>query len=62
MDAFIRNPTKVRDLSGRLINAQGRLRVVPAHELTTTTPHERLLFGVRHGLYGFLTLELVDFL
>jgi len=62
MDAFILDPTQISDLSRRLLDDRGRLRVVPARELETTTPEERLLFGVRHGLYGFPTLELVDFL
>jgi hypothetical protein len=30
--------------------------------LAETTAQERLLFGVRHGLYSFPTLELCDFL
>ncbi|RZL47444.1 MAG: hypothetical protein EOP71_06360 [Variovorax sp.] len=62
MDAFILDPTQISDLSRRLLDDRGRLCVVPARELETTSPEERLLFGVRHGLYGFLTLELVDFL
>ena len=62
MDAFTLDPTRVRDLCSRLLDDRGRLRVVPARELEITTPEERLLFGVRHGLYGFPTLELVDFL
>lgn len=52
MDAFTLDPNRVRDLSSRLLDAKGRLRVVPARELETTAPEERLLFGVRHGLYG----------
>lgn len=62
MDAFTLDPTRVRDLSRRLLDDRGRLRVVPARELAATTSEERLLFGVRHGFYGFLTQELVDFL
>jgi hypothetical protein len=30
MDAFTLDPTRVRDLSGRLLDDRGRLRVVPA--------------------------------
>jgi hypothetical protein len=62
MDAFTLDPTQISDLSRRLLDDRGRPCVVPARELETTSPEERLLFGVRHGLYGFLTLELVDFL
>jgi hypothetical protein len=30
MEAFTLDPTRVRDLSGRLLDDRGRLRVVPA--------------------------------
>jgi hypothetical protein len=62
MDTFTIDPNRVGDLSNRLLDAQGRLRVVLARELEFTTPEERLLFGVRHGIFGFPTQELVDFL
>jgi hypothetical protein len=62
MDAFTLNPTRVRDISDLVLDARGHLRILPAHKLAATTPQERLLCGVRHGLYGFPTLELVDFL
>jgi hypothetical protein len=62
MVPFTLDPTQVRDLSIRLLDAQRRLRVVLKCELEATTPEERLLFDVRHGLYGFPTQELVDFL
>jgi hypothetical protein len=62
MDAFTLNPTRVRDISDLVLDARGCVRILPAHKLAATTPQERLLCGVRHGLYGFPTLELVDFL
>jgi hypothetical protein len=62
MDVFTLDPTWVRALSRRLLDDRGRLLVVQAREWETTTPEERLHFGVRHGFYGFPALELVDFL
>lgn len=62
MDAYILNPAKQRDISHLLLDEQRRLRVVPASALEGTTPQERLLFGVRHGLYCFPTEELCSFL
>jgi hypothetical protein len=41
-----------------LLDGRGRLCVVPAATLASTTPEERLLFGVRHGIYSFPTQEL----
>lgn len=62
MSAHILDPAKVRDISGLLLDEQGCLRVVPSRVLEGTKPQERLLFGVRHGLYGFPTEELCAFL
>ena len=62
MDAFPLDPSKIRDLSSLLLDGDGRFRVLPASAYEGTTPEERLLFGVRHGIYGFPTTELVDFL
>lgn len=45
-----------------MLDEQGQLRVVPASTLASTTPEERMLFGVRHGLYSFPTEELRDYL
>ncbi|MDY0747534.1 hypothetical protein SNE35_23730 [Paucibacter sp. R3-3] len=62
MDTYRLIPTEVRDISPLLLDAAGKLRVVPASSLEQTTPQERLLFGVAHGHYGFPTDELVRFL
>lgn len=62
MDAFAIDPTKVQDISSRLLDDRGRLRITSARTLEGTTAQERLLFGVRQGVYSFPTDELCDFL
>nr|WP_312379231.1 hypothetical protein [Delftia acidovorans] len=62
MDMYISDAARVRDISSLLLDRDGRLRVVPAQVLEGTTAQERLVFGVRHGLYSFPTEELCDFL
>lgn len=62
MDTYLADPASIRDISPLLLDNHGRLRVVPARILAETTAQERLLFGVRHGLYSFPTEELCDFL
>ena len=62
MDTYVVDPRKVRDISSQLLDAQGRLKVVPSGVYAQTTPDERALFGVRHAFYGFLTVELVAYL
>lgn len=62
MGVYLTDTTSVRDISSLLLDNHGRLRVVPARSLEGTTAQERLVFGVRHGLYSFPTEELCDFL
>jgi len=62
MDWYHLDPVTVRDISGLLLDERQNLRVVPARVLESTTPEERMLFGVRHGLYSFPTEELCAFL
>lgn len=62
MDPYILDLAKVRDILGMLLDEQRCLRVVPARILEGTTPQERLLFGVRHGVYSFPTVDLCSFL
>ncbi|BEP53023.1 hypothetical protein GmRootV118_02670 [Variovorax sp. V118] len=62
MDAFAIDLTKVQDISNRLVDDSGCLRIVSARTLEGTTAQERLLFGVRQGVYSFPTDELCDFL
>lgn len=45
-----------------MLDERGRLRVVPAGMLASTSAEERMLFGVRHGIYSFPTEELRDYL
>lgn len=56
MDAFMLNPTRVRDILDLVLDAQDYLRILSARKLAATTPQKPLLCGVRHGLYGFPTL------
>ncbi|WP_298435051.1 hypothetical protein [Ottowia sp.] len=62
MELYGLDPAKVRDISETLMDERRRLQVVPACVLEGTTPKERMLFGVRHGLYSFPTVELCSFL
>lgn len=62
MDAFSIDTTKVQDISSRLLDDSGRLRITSARTLEGTTAQARLLFGVRQGVYSFPTDELCDFL
>lgn len=61
-DTFILDPARIRDISGDVLDAQGRLRVLPTAYWAGTTTEERALFGHRHGLYSFPTVELVEYL
>ncbi len=56
------DPTALRDLTPLLLDEQGLLKVVPASALASTSREERGVFGVRQGLYGFLTEELLAWL
>lgn len=60
--AFALNPGEVRDIAPLLLDERGRLRAVPGATLASTTAQQRLLFGVRHGIYSFPTVELCDHL
>lgn len=62
MQTYAIDPAKTRDISNLLLDGNARLRVVPARILEETTVDERLLFGVRQGLYSFPTDELCAFL
>jgi hypothetical protein len=50
----------MRDLAADVLDGRGRLRVMPASFWAETTREERAVFGVRHGLYSFPTVELVE--
>jgi hypothetical protein len=53
------NPRGMRDLRSDALDANGRLRVMPAAFWAETTREERALFGANTGIYGFPTEELV---
>src|SRR5688572_18599020 len=55
-------PDGIRDISADALDENGRIRVLPAAYWETTTPQERALFGHKHGLYSFPTVELVEWL
>lgn len=61
-DVFELDPSKIRDISSDALDSDGRLKVLPAEFWAGTTPNERALFGVTHGLYSFPTVELVEHL
>lgn len=61
MQTYAIDPSKIRDISNAMLDDTGQLKVVPADVLAGTTREERMLFGVRQGLYSFPTTELLDF-
>lgn len=61
MDVYLMDRDNVRDLTPEVME-NGRLKVLPAEYWAGTTRQERALFGVTHGLYGFPTVELVEWL
>jgi len=52
----------LRDLAPDVLDTNGELRILPASYWAGTTRNERAAFGVRHGLYCFPTVELVEWL
>lgn len=55
-------PDGTKDISGEILDTQGRLRVLPAGFYAHTTRAERGLACVNNGLYGLPTLELAEWL
>ena len=53
------DPTKIRDIRSEVLDASGRIQVLPASYWATTTMPERALFGLYTGIYGYPTVELV---
>jgi hypothetical protein len=53
------DPRTVRDISPSVLAAQGKPRIMPARFYKETTAGERALFGLRHGIYGLPTEELI---
>jgi hypothetical protein len=59
--AFELNPDEIRDIAPDVLDPEtGRMRVLPASYWAGTTLEERALFGHRHGIYSFPTVELVE--
>lgn len=56
------DPSKIRDISGDVLSPQGRLRIRAAEYWKSTTQEERAVFGTRHGIYSFPTVELLQYL
>lgn len=52
--------TNTRDISLEVLDENGRLRILPAAYWATTTAQERAKLGMRHGIYAFPTVELVE--
>jgi hypothetical protein len=50
----------IRDLASDALDANGRLRILPAAFWADTTVEERASFARRYGFYSFPTTELVD--
>lgn len=53
---------KVRDISGDILDDQGRLRILPAEQYARYSKEERIAACVRNGLYLLPTEELVEWL
>ncbi len=56
------DPSQIRDIAPLVLDARGRLRVLPAEFWMGTTTEERAIFGHRHAIYAFPTTELVEYL
>jgi hypothetical protein len=62
MDGVYAIPANTRDISSEVIDARGRLRIMPAAYYKGTTGAERSFVCVKHGLYGLPTVELCEWL
>ena len=54
--------SKIRDISGEVLDADGRLRILPAAYWASVSKDERALFANRYGYYSLPTVELVEHL
>lgn len=61
-DAYDLDLTGLRDLGPDVIDEAGLPRIMPAAFYAAAKPAERAWLGLRYGLYGLPTLELVDWL
>lgn len=53
---------EVRDITGEVMDELGQMQVLPASYWAGTTVEERAKFGHLNGIYGFPTVELVEYL
>lgn len=60
--ARVFDTANTRDLTPEAIGPDGRLRILPSEFWENTTVDERAVFGNRHAVYGFPTIELVEWL
>lgn len=60
LSAHIIDPKNARDLSTEAIDCNGHIKVMPASFYANTTPAERGVLAVRHGVYCLPTFELVE--
>lgn len=60
MSVSVFDPRKIRDITPEVME-DGKMKVLPASYWKTTTKEDRGLFGHRHAVYGFPTVELIDF-
>jgi len=60
MPSYEIDPRGVRELEPDVLDARGRMKVLPASFWAETTYEERALFGHRQGIYSFPTVELVE--
>jgi hypothetical protein len=62
MSARIIDPNAIRNIDSMFLDDLGGLKTVPASLYAETSVEERAVFGMRHGLYGFTTVEMIEFL
>lgn len=62
IDRYAVDMRTTRDISPDVLDADGRLRILPAAYWANTTPQQRMQIGYQHGIYNFPTTDLVDHL
>lgn len=62
LNAIVIDPATTLDIAPDVIDGRGLPRVLPAAYWDTTTLQERAWVGMRHGIYSFPTVELVEHL
>lgn len=62
LNAIVIDPLNTRDVAPDVIDSRGLPRILPTAYWDTTTLQERAWVGMRHGIYSFPTVELVEHL